>query len=77
MGVSWIVQLVPFQTSANVNWTPAIRKCPTAVHAVFEVHDTPYRKLSGALVALGVLWIVQLLPFQRSASVTFVLALLV
>ena len=60
-----------------VNRVPAIKNCPTAVHALFDVHDTPFREFPGALVAFGVLWIVQLVPFQRSASVESVPALLV
>jgi hypothetical protein len=68
--VSWIVQLVPFQISATVDCVPAITKYPTAVHAALEAHDTPYRRVRGAPDALGVLWIVQLLPLNRSASVT-------
>jgi hypothetical protein len=42
---------------------------PTAVQAPLAIHDTPCRVLVWAPVGSGVLWIVQLLPFQTSASV--------
>jgi hypothetical protein len=42
---------------------------PTAVHDVAEVHETPLRSLLVAPLGFGVVWIVQLLPSQRSASV--------
>ena len=78
LGVPWIVQLVPFQRSASVDWTPALLwYSPVAVQTVLVVHDTPLRALSLAPVGLGVLWIVQLAPFQLSASVAIVPALLV
>ena len=38
------------------------------MHAVADVHETPFR-----LTPLGVAWIVQVLPFHRSASVTWLL----
>jgi len=42
---------------------------PTAVHFVADVHDTPRRLLLGGPLGLGVVWIVQLVPSQRSANV--------
>ena len=39
-------------------------------HAVADAHDTPLRSLFSPPVGLGVLWIDQLLPFQRSANVS-------
>jgi hypothetical protein len=42
---------------------------PTAVHAVLLVHETPLRTLAAVLLALGLDWISQLRPFQRSTSV--------
>jgi hypothetical protein len=40
------------------------------VHAVAELHDTPFKELLDAPVGFGVLWIVQPVPFHRSANVT-------
>jgi hypothetical protein len=69
-GVLWIVQLLPSHTSASVCGAivpgDALVNSPTATHAVAEVHDTPSRFSSP--VGLGVLWIDQSIPFQRSAS---------
>ena len=44
------------------------RSAPTAVHAVADVHDTPNSMVSPTF---GVLWIVQVVPFQRSARVAW------
>src|SRR6478735_2650289 len=53
--------------SASATWRPlGSAKDPTAVQAVADVHDTPFSVLFGAA---GVVWIVQLMPFQNSASV--------
>ena len=38
------------------------------MHIVAELHRTTKRKLWVAPVGFGVVWIVQLLPFHRSAS---------
>ena len=70
LGVGSIVQDVPSQRSASVAATLTSTESPTAVHAVAEVHDTPYRPENGSAPLLGVVWIVQLDPSQRSASVT-------
>ena len=67
MGVFWMVQVVPFQASAQV-WPVAE---PTAVHAVAELHDTSLSWLVVDPDGLGVVWTVQLLPSQRSASVSW------
>ncbi len=64
-GAGWIVQVVPFQSSANDDWELL---CPTAMQAFAEVHDTPYSAL--AALRFGLLWIVQTTPFQNSANVT-------
>lgn len=69
-GVVWIFQLVPFQRSANAVSRPLLLKCPVAVQAVPEAHDTPERMLSPIAVGLGVGWVVHLEPFQRSANGT-------
>jgi hypothetical protein len=71
LGVGWIDQLVPFQASANAERSPLPSSTsPTAVQAVAEVHDTALRLGHGAPVGLGVDWIDQLVPSQRSANVT-------
>ncbi len=49
---------------------------PAAVQAVAEVQDTPFKDRWGPPGGLRVGWIVQLVPFQRSASVTWFPALL-
>jgi hypothetical protein len=70
-GVAWIVQVRPSQASASVRseqLNPQKPIDPTAVHAVAEVHDTPFRLIAAPL-GLGVVWIVQVRPSQRSASV--------
>jgi hypothetical protein len=81
LGVVWIAQLLPFQASANVTGlgrTPsALPWLPMAVHALAELHDTPDSRLDGAPAGLGVVWTLQLDPFQRSANVTCVPLLLV
>ena len=43
---------------------------PTAVHAVLDVHDTPFNSLSWAPAGVWVLCNVQPLPFHASASGT-------
>jgi len=80
LGVLSIVHVVPFQLSANVACLPApiavvmVLLCaPTAVHDVGEGHDTPASEISdNAPAGLGVGWIDQVLPFQRSANVSSV-----
>ena len=48
-------------------------KLPTAMQAVADVHATPFRPMLNGVpeyaMGLGVLWITQLDPFQRSASI--------
>ena len=42
-GIGWIVQFAPFQRSAsNVATVVPLPAVPTAMHAVGDVHDTPY-----------------------------------
>jgi hypothetical protein len=77
LGVARTLQRVPSQRSASVTGVPVLSVLfPTAVHAVAEVHDTPDRLLACAPMGLGVVWIVQDVPSQPSASVTTVPALL-
>ena len=56
--------------SASVMVMPVrLVKNPTAVQDLREAHDTPSSWLLIASAGLGVRWIDQLVPFQRSASV--------
>src|SRR5215468_3674740 len=69
-GVVLRAHFVPFQCAANGNWCPEPSvKNPTAMHALVAGHDTLIRKLWTAPAGLGVDWTVQVVPFQRSASV--------
>jgi hypothetical protein len=71
VGVVWMDQLVPFQRSANGWPVPegVFHVLPTAVHVVVEVHDTLVRLLEVTPMGLGVAWIDQVVPSQRSARV--------
>jgi hypothetical protein len=67
-----MVQAVPSQRSANVTKAPLLPDDPTAVQAVALLHETPASLFSIAIdppPGLGVGWIAQLEPFQRSANV--------
>jgi hypothetical protein len=88
VGVASIVHVLPFQRSANVAFLSAkfpgvlglaLSRAPTAVQAVGEAHDTPASSTSGNAPAggVGVGWIVQTVPFQRSANVSSLPALFV
>jgi hypothetical protein len=70
-GDGWMLHFVPFHCSATVprplpepSRTPTP---PTAVHAVADVHDTPFRELVGAPAGAGIGWMRQLVPSHRSA----------
>ena len=66
-GVGSIAQVVPSQRSTSVASSPEpVEGDPTAVQALMDVHDTPLSRLLGAPAWLGVGWIDQLVPFQRS-----------
>ena len=75
---NWRVRATPCRGARgyelrSASGRPAARlvlKIPTAVHADVAVHDTPVGLLLIAPVGLGVGWMVQLMPFQPSASVT-------
>ena len=67
-GVAWMVQVVPFQTSASVRNAPPVENWPTASHAVADVQETPLSWLLVAPDGIGVVWMVQFVPSQRSAS---------
>src|SRR5579884_3598830 len=64
-GMGWTVQLFPSHRSAMT--APALL-VPTDVHADGDVHETAFRS-PPALVEVGVGWMFQLVPFQRSVSV--------
>ena len=61
LGVGWIAQLLPFQSSASVAPPPP----PTAMHSLAEMHET---SLSPLEPDVGVDWIAQLVPSQCSAT---------
>ena len=75
LGVGSTVQVVPFHFSATVKEAPVVGpselEVPTAVQAVAEVHETPSRFGLVAPVGVGVVWIVQAVPFHRSAMVLY------
>jgi hypothetical protein len=70
-GVARSFQLLPFQRSASRNWWRVFRENhPTAMHRVADLQATPVRAACVVPAGLGVLWAVQVEPFQTSASVT-------
>ena len=72
LGVLWMAQLDPFQTSASVAELGPVNESPTASQSVAEVQETPPSSLFAAPLTLGVVWMVQELPFQPSARVCVV-----
>ena len=64
-----VVQFVPFHRSARGTVLDPVKNEPTAVHAFGAVHDTPLREGSDPPPGIGVLWMVQLVPFQASAQI--------
>src|SRR6266581_3193258 len=72
LGVRWIRQVVPFHRSARGTKLPELAiDAPTAVQDEVEVHDTPFRTLNCAPAGWGLRWIRQVVPFHRSATVTW------
>jgi hypothetical protein len=70
-GTLWSAQAAPFQRSASGATPAATMTWPTAVQATAEVHDTAARDPPPGTAPVGrpgVGRIVQLTPFQRSAS---------
>jgi len=69
LGVGWMLQLVPFHRSARVLalGVKALEP-PTAVHADADMHDTPL-SVAPPWDGLGVGWMLQRVPFHRSARV--------
>ena len=71
LGVDRMVHLFPFHRSAKErtgpDWDEVVKYAPAAMQAEGDVQDTPVRKLCTAPAGLGVGWMVQVEPFQRSA----------
>ena len=70
-----MLHLVPFHRSASVGPTgsPALSTAaPTAVQADDPLQSTPRRTAPKRPAGLGVGWMLQRVPFQRSAIVTTV-----
>jgi hypothetical protein len=69
VGVAWMLHVVPSQRSTTVpTGLPELSKAaPTAVQTEAEVHETPVKKLNDAPAGAGVGWMLQIVPFQRSA----------
>ena len=68
-GTAWMLQLVPFHRSASDAVTPVLPVwAPTAVQAFAAVHETAKNPLAGWPAGLGTAWMLQLVPFHRSAS---------
>src|SRR5215469_3996264 len=72
LGVDRRVHVVPSQTSASVRKGPKLPVwyCPTAVHALAEVHPKPFKTLPMDSDGLGVGWMVHADPFHTSARVS-------
>jgi hypothetical protein len=72
LGEGWMDQRAPFQRSTSDPSPPEVLLMyhPTAVHAVAERHDTPLKTEVISGTGLGVGWMAQRLPFQRSARVS-------
>src|SRR6516164_5668612 len=73
----WMVQLLPFHTSARAGKLLPVRDSPTASHTVADVQETPLSLLMIAPPTSWVFLIAQLLPFHSSASVSMLPPLMV
>jgi len=73
LGVGRMVHFLPFHRSARdragPDWDAVVKYAPVAMQADGEVQDTASRKLCTALAGFGVGWMVQVVPFHRSARV--------
>src|SRR6516162_284015 len=73
LGVGRRVHLFPFHRSAKdragPDWDEVVKYAPAAMQADGDVQDTPFRKLCTAPAGLGMGWMVQVVPFHRSARV--------
>src|SRR5690349_8864578 len=71
LGVGRMVHLFPFHRSAKdrtgPDWDEVVEYAPAAMQAEGDVQDTASRKLCTAPAGLGVDWMVQVVPFHRSA----------
>ncbi len=77
-GVGRMVQVVPFHDSTScIGLLGTVKYRPTAVQAVADVQDTPLRELLVAPAGLGVVWMVQVVPFHTSTNVLLVLLVFV
>jgi hypothetical protein len=65
VGIGWRLHLFPSHLSAPI--APPVL-FPTAVHALGEVQETAFKNQPG-LFEVGVGWMLQRVPFQRSVSV--------
>jgi hypothetical protein len=70
-GTGWICHCWPFHRSATspVGKPELSKDVPTAMQNVRAVQETPKRAVPGAPAGLGVGWMVQFVPFHRSARV--------
>src|SRR4029077_4042266 len=68
-GTDWTLQLAPFHPAASgtLAWELSM-SLPTAVQAVGVAHDTARSSLPSDPAGLGTAWMLQLVPFHRSAS---------
>ena len=65
----WVDQIAPFQLSISGCAAPAlVNETPVAVHALAAGQDTPSSAPPVVPVAVGVVSMLQAVPFQRSAS---------
>jgi hypothetical protein len=69
LGTGWMAHLLPFQRSASGSREPPAVNCPTAVHALADVQDTPASALAVPPAGSWVRCTDHFLPFQCSASV--------
>src|SRR5215468_4252879 len=70
-GTGWICHRVPSHRSATspVGKPELSKDVPTAMQNMLAAHETPNRAVPGAPAGLGVGWMVQVVPFHRSARV--------
>jgi hypothetical protein len=69
--VSWIDHPAPFHISAKgSSFAELFAKCPTAVHKIDDVHDTPLSWLDLASFGAGGSWTDHAVPFHLSAKGT-------
>src|SRR5215467_11505296 len=70
LGVGWMVQVWPFHRCAEVSEVPRLLLVfPTATHAEVDTQAAAFRLPAAAPGGLDTRWMLQVLPFHRSASV--------